>query len=449
MNQTLLTSRSVRGVAVAMTLAVVASAFPFGVLPALAAVGIDTAVLSETTVTPGTEVTVEVTGTKTGSGCDNNWSRTRVTVDGNVYESSLVSITGTGSVSDSVDFPAPTTPGSYPVLVEIMGGAESFDTTVCDDSQVWASQTLTLEVAIAPAIRIVSIAPLEETRVFGDTNPVVYQATVEVSGDPVSGHLQCVIFDIFRGDNWQTVSVDHSTPGTYVVELPYDISTYDLGTYDVVAIVSEETCANATDGGFDSGTYRANGDTDFDAETRLHIVTERFTLTVNPFGEGSGQVTMTPEGSLEEVTCSTAEEADCVGTYATGTVVNITVTPAEGSNFDSSWSTVAGNPGTCTGNTSPCQVTLSGNVSLGAHFALNSNGGGGGGGGRRSSNDDDDDDDSSDDDDAPIAQVLGQATTAIPVGAPNTGAGGTSPVSVNLPSLLAIFSTTRGIKKVN
>lgn len=34
----------------------------------------------------------------------------------------------------------------------------------------------------------------------------------------------------------------------------------------------------------------------------------------------------------------------------------------------SGWTTIAGNPGTCTGTTTPCEVTLSGNVALQAHF---------------------------------------------------------------------------------
>ncbi len=47
----------------------------------------------------------------------------------------------------------------------------------------------------------------------------------------------------------------------------------------------------------------------------------------------------------------------------------------------------------------------------------------------------------------PTGMVLGEATSTMPVGAPNTGAGGTAPVSVSLPTLVAILSTaTRRIK---
>jgi hypothetical protein len=42
----------------------------------------------------------------------------------------------------------------------------------------------------------------------------------------------------------------------------------------------------------------------------------------------------------------------------------------------------------------------------------------------------------------PTGVVLGDATTTMPVGAPNTGAGGTAPITVSLPTLVAILSTS-------
>lgn len=41
----------------------------------------------------------------------------------------------------------------------------------------------------------------------------------------------------------------------------------------------------------------------------------------------------------------------------------------------------------------------------------------------------------------PVGMVLGEATSTLPVGAPNTGAGGTAPVTVSLPTLVAVLST--------
>lgn len=69
-------------------------------------------------------------------------------------------------------------------------------------------------------------------------------------------------------------------------------------------------------------------------------------------------------------------------------------------------------------------------------------GGGNGGGGRRTSGEVQGDSTTRDSG----GEVLG-ATTDMPVGAPNTGAGGTSPVSVTLPTLTAILSVRTQIQK--
>jgi hypothetical protein len=49
-------------------------------------------------------------------------------------------------------------------------------------------------------------------------------------------------------------------------------------------------------------------------------------------------------------------------------------------------------------------------------------------------------------DSRPSGQVLG-ASDSMPVGAPNTGAGGTSPLVVNLPTLLAVLNANAGVRK--
>lgn len=46
----------------------------------------------------------------------------------------------------------------------------------------------------------------------------------------------------------------------------------------------------------------------------------------------------------------------------------------------------------------------------------------------------------------PTGMVLGEATSTMPVGAPNTGAGGTSTVSISLPTIVAILPKTTKIK---
>ncbi|MBY0538334.1 DUF642 domain-containing protein [Patescibacteria group bacterium] len=47
---------------------------------------------------------------------------------------------------------------------------------------------------------------------------------------------------------------------------------------------------------------------------------------------------------------------------------------------------------------------------------------------------------------APTGMVLGEATSTLPVGAPNTGAGGTAQVTIQLPSVVAVLPKTQKIK---
>jgi hypothetical protein len=65
--------------------------------------------------------------------------------------------------------------------------------------------------------------------------------------------------------------------------------------------------------------------------------------------------------------------------------------------------------------------------------------GGGGNGGRGGSSG------GSSNNNSPVPQVLGEATTAIPLGAPDTGAGGTAPLLPTLPTLYAIM--TGGVER--
>lgn len=62
-------------------------------------------------------------------------------------------------------------------------------------------------------------------------------------------------------------------------------------------------------------------------------------------------------------------------------------------------------------------------------YSQGSYGGGGGNGVRVQLTDDGDDDTDEDEDEEPEGEVLGESTSVVPVGAPATGAGGTSPVS--------------------
>lgn len=99
-----------------------------------------------------------------------------------------------------------------------------------------------------------------------------------------------------------------------------------------------------------------------------------YTLTIEITGDGSGTVSSDEE---EGINCATGGGGEnvCEMTYEPGTVVDLSAIADSGSNFDSSWTTGAG---TCTGNTTPCQVTMNQNIDLVAHFALDDSNGGGG-----------------------------------------------------------------------
>ncbi len=82
-----------------------------------------------------------------------------------------------------------------------------------------------------------------------------------------------------------------------------------------------------------------------------------FTLDVTRKGGGSGTITSSPAG----ISCGT----DCTESYASGTVVALTATPAAGSTF-TGWG------GACAGTapSSPCSVSMTTNQSVTATFKL-------------------------------------------------------------------------------
>jgi uncharacterized repeat protein (TIGR01451 family) len=86
-----------------------------------------------------------------------------------------------------------------------------------------------------------------------------------------------------------------------------------------------------------------------------------------------------------------------------------------------------------------------GNVRTTPNYSQGSYGGGNGNGRNISLRDDDDDDDT----DEPEGQVLGEATSTMPVGAPNTGAGGASALSFSLHGVLAILASRKGVQVSN
>ncbi len=231
-----------------------------------------------------------------------------------------------------------------------------------------------------------------------------------------------------------------------------DDTDWNSYTYSFVATGEETPIAFADDGELGSiGTFLDNVSLVCEPEGS----DDEYTLTVEITGDGSGSVTSEQDG----ISCSTngGEENICEMTYEAGTVVDLQAVADEGSNFDSSWTTGAG---TCTGNTTPCQVTMNSNIDLVAHFGLNSTttitttSGGGGGGGRKielTSGGGSGDSSDGTGDAGPIPQVLGEQVSVVPFGAPNAGAGGASPTSpVSIPTawlgMVAIASSKRYVR---
>jgi uncharacterized delta-60 repeat protein len=81
-------------------------------------------------------------------------------------------------------------------------------------------------------------------------------------------------------------------------------------------------------------------------------------LLVAKQGPGSGGV------YAPELNCG----ANCGADYVEGETVTVGVFAKPESTF-TGWSASSGNPGTCTGTTAPCEVTLNGNVELVANFS--------------------------------------------------------------------------------
>jgi uncharacterized repeat protein (TIGR01451 family) len=118
--------------------------------------------------------------------------------------------------------------------------------------------------------------------------------------------------------------------------------------------------AGSTFTGWGAGPCEGTGTCTFTINAATTVVanfaqsTNNFTLSVHETGTGTGTVTSAPAG----INCPTT----CSASFASGAVVVLTATVAEGSTF-AGWSGVAGCPGTGT-----CTVTVSGAVTVTATF---------------------------------------------------------------------------------
>lgn len=154
--------------------------------------------------------------------------------------------------------------------------------------------------------------------------------------DPASGHL----FLVKPGDNRPVREYDISGASPILVS-----ST----------LLASEGWGIAVDGA-QSKLYATRAG---NPKIEVFNLLPEFELKIAKGGTGTGTVTSSPAG----INCG----AECANTFIEGEAVQLTATPSA-STF-SGWSTIAGNPGTCTGATSPCQVTMSAAVELEASFS--------------------------------------------------------------------------------
>jgi uncharacterized repeat protein (TIGR01451 family) len=172
---------------------------------------------------------------------------------------------------------------------------------------------------------------------------------------------------------WTVGSLANNASATLTITVTVDC---DPGLVENTAVVTSDTPDSNEDNNEDDASTTVPG---------------RVTLTITTSGEGEGVVF----DDNEDIDCEhpSVEGNDCTETYVQGTVVNLTADPDEGSNFNNSWSLISGSPvtNTCVGPTTPCTLTMNGNITLNAHFTLNQitptpsptpppSGGGGGGG---------------------------------------------------------------------
>ena len=83
------------------------------------------------------------------------------------------------------------------------------------------------------------------------------------------------------------------------------------------------------------------------------------TITIETAGTGSGSIESTPLG----IDCG----AQCAAEFGEGEVVTLSAEPVGNSEFGG-WTSVSGDPGTCTGTASPCEVTVGEYTELEASF---------------------------------------------------------------------------------
>ena len=174
---------------------------------AFASGSITNVTLDPSSATPGQAVVVNIDASTSGSGCTNNWRRTRITVNGfeSVFNYPLDTQFVSGSYSQSHEIAAPTTIGEYEVLVEIFTGPE--------DSEGWPagldcayslldSTTVTLRVS-------------EVGSIGGSTEPSPYEGVLFCWGVPCPTEDES---EDEAGGTTETGELDEATEESLAVE---------------------------------------------------------------------------------------------------------------------------------------------------------------------------------------------------------------------------------------
>jgi hypothetical protein len=171
-------------------------------------------------------------------------------------------------------------------------------------------------------------------------------------------------YEVFAGPT-RTLSVDPSTGHLYLLgDESTTIREFDASGASSASEVSSITLASEGRGVAVSATSAnlyatREGDANVEVFAPGPPGTAELELTVHDAGFGSGTVASSPTG----IECG----SECAAKFLEGSEVELTATPAEGSQF-TGWSATAGDPGTCTATTSPCKVTMAEAVELEATF---------------------------------------------------------------------------------
>jgi hypothetical protein len=170
-------------------------------------------------------------------------------------------------------------------------------------------------------------------------------------------------YEVTAGEN-RTVSVDpasghlFSARGSEVAEL--DASGASSASEVSRTFVPSTVQGLAIDES--SGNIYVSREGSANIEVRSPQLPPPQSLTIKKGGSGEASVESVPAGLSCGFAC--AEETEPFGE---GEVIELQVSAPASSKF-AGWSTIAGDPGTCTATTSPCQVTLTAAIELQAKF---------------------------------------------------------------------------------